>query len=150
MTEATPVTAAAALGVTGPPPVAVGVDGANPPMTREAAELRKAELLRNADWTERFLAGESRARTEMAALNLALVQTAGNEGQHRRDLEITSLRSRADLSDAHVAEYANLTPVSAAERQFALDKKAQPFGDRAWVAKYLDGDREAAKKPCRQ
>jgi hypothetical protein len=35
------------------------------------------------------------------------------------------------------------TPVTLAERQWALETKEQCFKDKGWVRKVLDGDREA-------
>jgi hypothetical protein len=137
MTEAA-TAAAAALSVPDAPTEA--------PLTREAAEIRKTELLGNADFQERYLGGETRAHKEMLAVNEALTQSPADFAQVQRELEIGHLRSRAGLTAEHVAEYAERRPVSLEEKQYAQDLKARLFRDKAWVAKYLDGDQEAAKQ----
>jgi hypothetical protein len=61
----------------------------------------------------------------------------------RMNSGIAALLQQADLTPAMQEEIARQQPIAAAEQQAARDEIARLKRDKAWVRKYLDGDREA-------
>ena len=115
------------------------------PMTVEAATARRAEMISDAGFTERYMAGGVPERDEMLKVSTAL-SIANSAESFATEQQIASLKSIADISDDVANEIRSGRAVTPQERQFALDLKAKLMRDRAWVAKYLDGDRECATK----
>jgi hypothetical protein len=71
----------------------------------------------------------------------------GNQEVMRRSERMESglavLRAMGVTDPASLDEVRKQVPVAAAEQQFAREEIARLKSDRAWVRRYLDGDREA-------
>lgn len=117
------------------------------PLTAEAATARRAELVADAAFVERYLAGGVPERAEMFKVHEAMSVDPANSAQAvQTELQIDTLKNIADLSDAHIDEIRTGRAVTPEERRFAEDLKSRLMRDQAFVRKYLDGDREAATK----
>ena len=117
----------------------------NQPMTAEAATARRAEMVADPAFVERYLAGGVPERDEMLKVSTALSIENSAEA-FATEQQIATFRSIADLTDEHANEIRSGRAVTPQERQFALDLKAKLMRDSGFVRAYLDGDRAAATK----
>ncbi len=117
----------------------------NQPMTAEAATARRAEMVADPAFVERYLAGGVPERDEMLKVSTALSVENSAEA-FPTEQQIATFRSIADLTDEHANEIRSGRAITPQERQFALDLKAKLMRDSRFVRAYLDGDRAAATK----
>jgi hypothetical protein len=118
------------------------------PMTAEVAAAKKVEYLGDAGFRERVLRGDADAVKQWREVTRALSPSADPataEGKKYNDNmnSLAILKAKADLSDAVWDHVAAGGPVSLDERLKAMQAKERNFKDKAWVQKYLDGDRQA-------
>jgi hypothetical protein len=125
-----------------------------PAMTVEQAQAKRAELFGKAGFAERVLSGDSDAVKQWREVTRALrppVDQSTDEGrqyeQNQNSLAI--LKAKADLPDEVWDWAAAKGPVSADEKLKAGQAKDRLFKDRAWVARYFDGDRAANSEMTR-
>lgn len=117
-------------------------------MTPEQAAAKKVELFGKSGFAERVLAGDPDSvkqwREVTRALRPAVDQTTEEGRAYSRNMDSLSiLKAKSDLPDAAWDHIAAGGPVSLAEREKALQAKERNFKDKAWVQRYLDGDRAA-------
>ena len=120
------------------------------PATPEAWEKRRVDLIGDPHFRKAYLSGDvaapsKRMKEVFAALN-PKVDQATQEGREyaARQAALTPLKMiGGDLPPEFWDGLARGTPVTLAEREWALQTKAQCFRDCAWVRRVLDGDREA-------
>src|SRR5580704_11887455 len=125
------------------------LDAATMPATPEAREKRRVDLIGSEQFRRAYLSGDTNAAKQMkevfAALNpKADIETAEGREYAARQAALTPLKMiGGDLPAEFWDGLARGTPVTLAEREWALQTKAQCFRDSAWVRRVLDGDREA-------
>jgi hypothetical protein len=146
MTESAPATPAPAADSALTPAAAGAADP--PSMTLEQAQAKKAELVIQTGFAERVMRGDPEAsklwREVTRALRPAVDQSSVEGQQYAKNQDSLSiLRAKADLPDAAWDWAAAGGPVSPAEKINAAAAKARNFRDKAWVQRYLDGDRQA-------
>jgi hypothetical protein len=116
-----------------------------PTMSVAEAQSRKAELYNNKEWRDRYFNGDVTARNEFNAITRALVpRETVHDPFHLNNVADWAQRM-GGVSEAVAQEIRDDRPVTPREREFALQKKEQMFRDKAWVARYLDGDQQARK-----
>ncbi len=147
MTESVSVTPAPAPAAA-PTPAAADLLQPPPAMTVDQALARKAELFGTAGFAQRVAAGDPEAKKQWKEVTAALSPKVDQSTQEGRDYAqrmagLSVLKNKADLSDAAWDWAAGRGPVSPAEKEKAIFAKQRLFKDKAWVTKYLDGDREA-------
>ena len=116
------------------------------PMTIEQAQAKRVEMIGNAGFRERILRGDHEAVAAWKNVHAALsppVNSAEGQQYAKNWQSLSILRAKADLSDEVLDHAAGRGVVSLAERERALFAKERNFKDRAWVQRYLDGDRAA-------
>ncbi len=118
------------------------------PMTVEAAQAKRVEYLGDAKFRDRVVSGDPESVRLWREVTRALspsVDPVTAEGKKYNDNmnSLAILKAKADLSDAVWDHVAAGGPVSLAEREKALQAKERNFKDKAWVQRYLDGDRAA-------
>jgi hypothetical protein len=142
-TEATP--ADLALSQPAPSP-----DITTGPLSREAAEALKAELFANPEWAERYFKGDKAAMADKERIDFALAPPPAvvNQGdEHRQQMEQTLADFRGlGLRPEVIEEARQGAPVSQYEHDEVVGLKNRLFADQAWVARYMRGDREAARQ----
>ena len=75
------------------------------PMTVEAATARRAEMVADPAFVERYLSGGIPERDEMLKVSTALSIDPANSAQSfQTEQQISTLKNIADLSDDHIAE----------------------------------------------
>jgi len=142
--QTTDEAAFAAIGAALAAPATPGATDLLPePLAPEAATARIAELKKDPAFLERYLGGEVAARDEFTRLHSQASKAPINPDAVHRSLQIGALQKHADLPPAAWAQVAANGPVYQGERDFALQEKQRCFKDKAWVAKWLDGDRAA-------
>jgi hypothetical protein len=121
---------------------------AAPPTDVGAAQVRKQSLMNSPEWAEKYLAGYPEARSEMAALNAAIVAgSASSDGPDAMVAAFSVERARElGVSDAVLDQVANRPPVSQQEYELASRHKRSLLSDRAFVEKLNAGDYDARKK----
>jgi len=127
-----------------PASVEVGAPDAPAPLTYEAAVSRKAELFSKPGWAERYLQGDQTARREFTELTAALALGAPDPGRTAREIGASGLKGF--LKAHHIQEYLDQTPVTQDIHDEAVELRKSLMLDRAFVAQYLDGSREARQK----
>ena len=96
------------------------------PMTVEAATARRAEMVADPAFVERYLSGGIPERDEMLKVSTALSIDPANSAQSfQTEQQISTLKNIADLSDDHIAEIRSGRAVTREERTFAENLKAQ-------------------------
>jgi hypothetical protein len=124
------------------------LDAATMPATPEAWEKRRVDLIGDPHFRKAYLSGDVEAQKRMkevfAGLNpkVDLATAEAREYAARQDA-LTPLKMTSALPPEFWDGLARGTPVTLAERQWALETKEQCFRDKGWVRKALDGDREA-------
>lgn len=118
------------------------------PMTVEAAQAKRVELLGDPKFRDAVCAAEPEATKLWREVTRALspqADPASAEGKRYNDnmASLAILKAQADLPDAVWDHVAAGGPVSLAERQNALMAKERNFADRGWVERYFRGDRAA-------
>jgi hypothetical protein len=113
-------------------------------MMREAAQARKAEYLSTPALRDKLLAGDVATKKDWSSVNATLASTMPDPNVVAREATAATWKDRADLPPEALAQFVKGEPVFESEREQALRTKQQLFRDRAWVSKYLDGDRAAA------
>jgi hypothetical protein len=118
------------------------------PMTVEVAQAKRVEFLGDANFTSRVVAGDPESVRQWREVTRALSPQANPltaEGQKYNDNmdSLAILKAKADLPATVWDHVAAGGPVSLAERENALLAKQRNFKDKAWVQRYLDGDRAA-------
>ena len=119
-----------------------------PAMSVEAAQARKAELFGTKGFAERVARGDPESvrqwREVTRALRPAVDQsTVAGQAYERNQNSLAILKSRADLPDAAWDWAAAGGPVSAEEKIKAGQARQRLLKDRAFIQRYLDGDRAA-------
>jgi hypothetical protein len=117
-------------------------------MTVEQAQAKRVEYLGDAKFRDRVVSGDPESVRLWRDVTRALSPQADPltaEGKKYNDNmnSLAILRAKADLSDAALDWTAAGGPVSLEERRNALFAKERNFKDKAWVQRYLDGDRAA-------
>ena len=148
MTESVSVTPAPAAANSALTATAADLLQQPPAMTVEQAQAKKAELFGKAGFAERVARGDPSATAEWRAVTRALrpaVDQSTVEGQQyeKNQNSLAILKAKADLPDAAWDWAAAGGPVSPAEKINAAAAKQRNFRDKAWVQRYLDGDRQA-------
>jgi hypothetical protein len=153
MTQAAPVAAPAPALIDGSTTPAASdilkpLEAATMPTTPEAWEARRVELIGDPHLRNAYLSGDIEAQKRMkkvfAGLNpkVDLATVEGREYAARQEA-LTPLKMTSSLPAEFWDGLARGTPVTLAEREWALQTKEQCFRDKGWVRKVLDGDREA-------
>ena len=119
-----------------------------PAMTVEQAQVKKVEYLGDAKFRDRVVNGDPESVRQWREVTRALspqADPATAEGKKYNDNmnSLAILKAKADLPPAVWDHVAAGGVVSLAEREAALFAKERNFKDKAWVQKYLDGDRAA-------
>jgi hypothetical protein len=119
-----------------------------PAMSVEVAARQRVKMLGDAGFRDRVARGDPEATRQWRAVTRALslsVDEATAEGKQyaQRMAGLSYFKAKADLSDAVYDQVAAGGPVSLKERQDAIFAKERYFKDKAWVRRYLDGDRQA-------
>ena len=117
-------------------------------MTVEQAQAKRVEYLGKPGFAERVLANDPESVRAWKEIQVALNPKLDQSIQQNRDYTqrmngLSILKAKADLPDAAWQWVASAGPVSLAERQKALQLKAQCMADRSFVEKYLSGERSA-------
>lgn len=124
------------------------LDAATVPTTPEAWEQRRVDLIGDPHFRRAYLSGDIEAQKRMkevfAGLNpkVDLATAEGREYAARQEA-LTPLKMTSSLPPEFWDGLARGTPVTLAEREWALQTKQQCFNDKGWVKKVMDGDREA-------
>lgn len=111
---------------------------ATPPTTPEAWEARRVELIGDPHFRNAYLSGDIEAQKRMkevfAGLNpkVDLATAEGREYAARQEA-LTPLKMTSALPPEFWDGLARGTPVTLAERQWALETKEQCFKDKGWV-----------------
>jgi hypothetical protein len=118
------------------------------PMTVEVAQAKRVEFLGDAKFRDRVVSGDPESVRQWREVTRALspqANPATAEGKRYNDNmnSLAILKAKADLPDAVWDHVAAGGVVSLAERENALFSKERNFKDKAWVQRYLDGDRAA-------
>jgi hypothetical protein len=130
----------------------VGVSDLLPPekpaMSVEVAQRKRLSMLGDANFRSRVVAGDSQAtkqwRDVNRALNPPVDQTTAEGKQYAQRMDsLAYFKAKADLPDAVYDQVAADGPVSLKERQDAQFARERYFKDKAWMRRYLDGDRQA-------
>jgi hypothetical protein len=125
------------------------LDAATMPATPEAWEKRRVDLIGDAHFREAYLSGDANAVKQMKEVFAALnpkVDQATQEGREyaARQAALTPLKMVAGSLPAEFWDgLARGTPVTLAERAWALQMKQACFADKGWCAKVMSGDMEA-------
>jgi len=119
-----------------------------PAMTPEAAAFQRVKMLGDAGFRDRVARGDPEASKQWKDVNRALnppVDQTTAEGKLYNDRmqALSYFKAKADLPAECYDHVAADGPVSLKERQDALFAKERLFKDKAWVRRYLDGDRQA-------
>ena len=138
----------------GATPAASDLLNAPSTMTVEQATIKKAELVGKAGFADAVLAGDSDAvkqwREVTRALRPAVDQSTAEGQQYSQNMDrLAVFRAKADLPEAMFDHVAAGGPVSAAEKEAATYAKQRLMKDKAWVQRYLDGDRAANSEMTR-
>ena len=138
----------------GTTPAASDLLNAPATMTVEQAQAKKAELFSKAGFAERVLSGDSDAVKQWRDVTRALRPPTDQSTEEGRQYEqnqnsLAILKAKADLPDEAWDWAAAGGPVSPEEKIKAGQAKERLFKDRAWVARYLDGDRDANSEMTR-
>lgn len=133
------------LGTGAAPP---GAAPAPPPPTDVAgAQSRKAELMADSAWRDRYFAGNVEARSEMASLNATIVAVASSNGPDAVVTAFSVERGRElGLSDAVLDQVKNQPPVSQQEYEAVARHKRELLSDKSFVEKLSGGDYDARRK----
>jgi hypothetical protein len=122
-------------------PVALPTDAAG-------AEARKAELLGNREWGERYINGGVTERAEMHSLNELIANQASAEAAMDQRMSVDLARDRGISEEVIKHHLVDRQPITQAERDGALAWRKQHFADAAWRERYMRGEvkerREAA------
>jgi hypothetical protein len=119
------------------------------PTTPEAWEKRRVDLISNEQFRKAYLSGDVAARQAMKDVFAALnpkADTGTDEGKeyNARQAVLTPLKMvSGGLPPEFWDAIARKTPVTLAEREWALTTYAQCYADKAWCAKVMAGDRDA-------
>jgi hypothetical protein len=165
MTDQTPSSAPAptAVPATTVAPAPTATDLLSAPLTPEAARLQIDTLKGDKEFYARLNSDKPEIKAAALEAWRKLHLTAfppppqvtlenvkdvhGNQEVMRRsermESGIAALRAMGITEQAALDEIRRGQPVAAAEQQFAREEIARLKSDRAWVRKYLDGDREA-------
>jgi hypothetical protein len=125
------------------------LDAATAPTTPEAWERLRVDLIGDPHFRKAYLSGDSTAQAKMKAVFAGLnpkVDQATQEGREyaARMMALTPLRMAAGLLPAEFWDgVARGSPVTFAEREWALQMKQSCFADKNWCAKVKSGDMEA-------
>ena len=146
MTKSAPAIAPAADTNTPAADLLKPTDPATGPKTFEQWETRRAALVADPRFRERYMRGDGEAVAAMkqvfAALNPKTDPASAEEREFSQRLAaLTPLRVKANLDNSCWNWVAAGGPVAAHERQRALELKEQFFRDKQWVARHLDGGR---------
>lgn len=124
------------------------LDAATMPTTPEAWERRRVDLIGDPNFRKAYLSGDVAAQQRMKEIFAALdpkANTATGQGREyaARQAALTPLKMASALPPEFWDGLARGTPVTLAERQWALQMKEICFKDKGWVAKVMNGDMEA-------
>jgi hypothetical protein len=118
-----------------------------PDMSYDDAMAAKTRLLGDASWRARYVDGDVNAKAEMDALMVALTPKQPVPSDPASvEQAIDFLRERADIPEAVAQQLRDNRPVTMLERKLCEQMKGRLFADKAWVKRYLDGDRDAARQ----
>jgi hypothetical protein len=129
----------------------------NQPISREAAAQTRAGLMADPEFSKKALAGDKEAQQKLTALwqlergiqPPPPATTADVEKQMVDRLEIdraahaSALHSSAEFTPEQVHQITNGRPIPLAEQKMAQQRLAVLQKDKAFVMRYLDGDRQA-------
>lgn len=110
----------------------------------QAAIGRKAELMADPAWRDRYIKGDGPERVEMQALNAKIAGPRPVTEPVDPDI-IEHVRS-AGVSDEVVKQVETRRPISQEEYDMVARWKTAHLKDPAWRQKYFDGDYEARKQ----
>jgi hypothetical protein len=114
-------------------------------MSFDDAMLAKTQRLADPAWRDKYMNGDVGCKAEMDALMHALTPKQPQPSDPTSlEQAIDWLRERADIPESVATQIRDNVPVSAQEYRLAQQMKEKLFRDKSWVAKYLDGDRDAA------
>ena len=125
------------------------LDAAAMPATVEAWEIRRVNLIGNEQFRKAYLSNDISARQTMKQVFEHLdpkADTSSAEGReyNARQAALAPLKMvSGDLPAEFWDGIARKTPVTLAEREWALRTYTQCYADSAWCAKVRAGDRDA-------
>jgi hypothetical protein len=125
-----------------------------PAMTVEQAQAKRAELFGTAGFARRVAAGEPAAVKEWKSVTAALSPKVDQTTQEGKDYAarmsgLSILKAKADLPDEMWDHAAAGGFVSPAEKEAAVFEKQRLFKDKAFIQRYLDGERAANSQMVR-
>lgn len=115
-----------------------------PPADVQAAVGRRGELMADAEWRSRYLAGGAAERAEMAQLNTTIVGPAVVTGPVVDPSEVEHVRAMGVEDERIVAQIGQ--PVSRFEFDAVTRWKRSHLQDPTFRAKLMSGDWEARRK----
>ncbi len=119
---------------------------AAPPTDAAGAQSRKAELMADPGFRDRYLGGNAEARAEMGALNAVIAAAAAADGTTVADhFEVEYARAMG-VSDGAIEQFRTRLAVTPQERELVQQWKTQHMNDKAWVEKFLAGDIQARRE----
>jgi hypothetical protein len=115
-----------------------------PPMSWDAAQARKNEMLNDPATRDKIMQGdvETRAEYDRVIRSLAFGQPPPGPADSRESI-VEHLRQHADISEAVADEIRSDRASTPWEHQRALQRRDQLFRDEAWREKYARGDQRA-------
>jgi hypothetical protein len=127
------------------------------PITPETAAATRASLLGNADYVKEALAGDVTKQKHLARLWQLergiqpppaetieqAEQQIGDRMERDRVMHASALLSSAEFTPEQVHQITNGRPIPLQEQKIAQQRLAVLQKDKAFVMRYLDGDRQA-------
>jgi hypothetical protein len=130
--------------------VAEGNPGAaadlTPPTDVQGAEVRKSDLMANAEWRNRYLSGGADERTEMSSLNAIIANQAAQETALEGHLSVDFARDRGVSEQVIKHHLIDRSPITPEEHAAALRWRQSHFQDPTWRDLYMKGDMTARRE----
>lgn len=119
-------------------------DNGGEPLTNDGALARKAEIAKQPGFVDRWINGDLSARKEVDAINAALHAGAPDPNAILRAALIDP--KRTTLKPNHIEDFVNGVPVTQAVHDECVALKNSLMRDRAFLARYFEGDVESIRK----
>jgi hypothetical protein len=127
------------------------------PITAEAAAATRASLMANPEFAKAALAGDKEKQLQLRDLWMLersiqppppetieqAEQQIGNRLERDRLMHASALHSSAEFTPEQIHQITNGRPIPLAEKEMAQRRLAVLQKDKAFVMRYLDGDRQA-------
>jgi hypothetical protein len=114
--------------------------------TPETAAAEIALLKKDPEFGKKLLAGDVASNERWTTLHKAVALEPASREQVMREAQVSTLKKIADLPDKVWDDVRLGTAVYPHEREKAEQTRKQLMADRPFLARYLQGDREAVSK----